>query len=259
MRLQYASDLHLEKSPKKTYEELLKPVAPVLVFLGDICRLQDTHLHSFFEWCSERWETVLWIPGTLEIWGSGFSDVDTGVSAMRSAVSPFANVHVLFCETMGSDDGVILLGCPLWRRPCDDVMLHVTGPIWAKADPTPTEKKVFLREYLRCLKFLESEIKVTRTPIVVLSHYAPLPWLTEEEWIQPPEYATNVPELEVLLRPPVVAWLFGHCHVPTVERHTWTSATGKENTVLLTSNPRMGQDYRKDAVLRIDPRLYEFS
>ena len=49
MRLQYASDLHLEKWERMTFAETLKPVAPVLVLLGDICPLGHSHLFSFFE------------------------------------------------------------------------------------------------------------------------------------------------------------------------------------------------------------------
>lgn len=256
MRLQYISDLHLERHVKTTYEELIKPAAaPVLVLLGDICPLEHSHLRSFFEWCSERWTTVLWVPGNLEVWGSGFTEPAEAVRLMKSKVSSYVNVHVLYCEAMGSEDGAVLLGCPLWRRPQDEVMLHVTGKIWAKSDPCPTDKGVFLNEHNRCKRWLEKYLTGCTKPVVILGHYAPLPWLTEEEWIQEKTSSTNAPELEVLLKKPVVAWLFGHCHVPNTENYTWTDTTGIQNTVLLTSNP-YSPDYKKDAVVRIDPALY---
>jgi predicted phosphodiesterase len=269
MRLQYASDLHLERWPKTTYEEVLKPaVAPALVLLGDICPLDNAHLRPFFEWCSEKWKTVIWIPGDLEVWFSGFAHVSDAVAAMKHRVSPFQNVHVLYCEAMGSDDGLVLLGCPLWRRPRDEVMLHVTGKIWAKSDPCPADKGLFLYEYNQCRRWLQTYLAGCLKPVVVLGCYAPLPWLTEEEWIQEKTSSTNAPELELLLRPPLVAWLYGHCHVPNTENYSWTATTGQVNTVLLTSNPRgyplVGEPgekkktngFKMDAVVRIDPALY---
>ena len=257
MRLQYISDLHLERRPKMTYEEVIKPaVAPVLVLLGDICALEHAHLRPFFEWCSERWTTIIWIPGNLEVWGSGFTDPAEAVRVMKMKVSTYANVHVLYCEAMGSDDGLIILGCPLWRRPQDEVMLHVTGKIWAKSDPSPVDKGVFLHEYNRCRRWLTSYLSHCDKPVIILGHYAPLPWLTEEEWVQEKSSSMNAPEMEILLRRPLVAWLFGHCHVPVTDHYTWTDATGTQNTVLLTSNP-YSVDYKKDAVVRIDPSLYD--
>jgi predicted phosphohydrolase len=223
----------------------------------------SAYARSFFEWCSERWTTVIWIPGDLEIWASGFTRVEHAVEAMKTLVSPFQNVHVLYCDAMGSEDGVVLLGCPLWRRPTDSVMLHVTGKIWAKSDPCPGDKSLFLYEYNRSRKWLSDYISGSEKPVVVLSCYAPLPWLTEEEWIQERKSSTNSPEMEVLLRRPVVAWLHGHCHVANTETYTWASTTGDVNSVLITSNPRgypgRPSGYVKDAVVRIDPTLYTFS
>jgi hypothetical protein len=262
MRLQYASDLHLERWPKTTFEEVLKPgVAPVLVLLGDVCPLNHEHARPFFEWCSEHWKTVVWIPGDLEIWYSGLPDVAAAVMAMKKLVAPFSNVHVLYCEAMGSEDGVVLLGCPLWRRPRDEVMLHVAGKIWAKSDPCPTDKGLFLYEYSRCRRWLADYLASSQHPVVILGCYAPLPWLTEEEWIQERTSSTNSPEMEILLRRPLVAWLYGHCHVSNIETYSWTAATGEVNSVLLVCNPR-GEPKRKsgyltDAVVRIDPNLYE--
>lgn len=264
MRLQYASDLHLEKWQKTTFEETLKPAAPVLVLLGDICSLKHGHLHPFFEWCSERWETVLWIPGNLEVWGSGFLSVSEAVTEMKRVVSSFRNVHVFHCETMASEDGFLVMGCSLWMRPRDDKqMMHVTQNIWAKPEPCPCpDKNLFLKEYTRCRDWLSEQLRDTLKPTVVLSYYAPVPWLQEEEWIQDKKKSIRLYEMEKLLRPPVVAWLYGHSHVPNIEYATFNDATGYESHILLTANPRGYPTesrgiYVKDAVARFDPSLFQ--
>ena len=100
MRIQFASDLHLELRPKMTFRELLDPgVAPVLALLGDIAPLDSPQLRPFMEWCSERWDTVLWIPGVLELIGQNPStasvpDLQTALAKMRALVEPFWNITV---------------------------------------------------------------------------------------------------------------------------------------------------------------------
>jgi hypothetical protein len=206
---------------------------------------------------------VLWVPGNLEIWSSGGRGVEAAVSAMRAAVAPFRNVEVLYKDRFLSEDGVLLLSCPLWNIPRPEMMLQVRGRIWAKADPPPTEKEVLLREYQANVAWLNTQLRDTHIPTILLTHYAPFPWMQEEEWIQDKDKSIRSIETEKLVRPPVVAWLFGHCHVVVQEFSTWSDATGREFSTLLTSNPRgipkrPSLEYRKDAVVRIDPSLYEF-
>jgi len=62
MRIQYASDLHLELWPKTTFDETLEPTAPYLVFCGDIAQLNCPNLRAFLEYVSERWKYVFYIP-----------------------------------------------------------------------------------------------------------------------------------------------------------------------------------------------------
>lgn len=259
MRLQYASDLHIEKWDRMTFAETLKPSAPVLVLLGDILPLGHSHLFSFFEWCSEHWDTVLWIPGNLEVWGSGFQNVASAIAEMKKKVSSFKNVIVFYCDSMMSEDGFIILGCSLWMRPRQDKeMMYVGRNIWAKPEPCPVERRIFLEEYVRCKDWLTIQLRDIKKPVVVLTYYAPVPWLQEEEWIQEKKMSTRLFELETLLRPPVVAWLYGHSHVPNIEYTSWNDTTGYESHILLTSNPRgypheMRGIYRLDAVARFDP------
>lgn len=261
MRIQFASDLHLEKWPKTTPDETLEPVAPVLALLGDVAPLTQPNLLSFLEWCSERWETILWVPGNMEVWNSGEVGYGAAVGRMKQIASSFANIHVLDREAMMSEDGVVILACPLWYRPIENLMLRYHEKVWVKAEPPPTDPDVVLRCYEANLQWLKEKIQSIRaTPIVILSYYGPLSWMLEEEWIQNPEFATSIPELEQLMREPVVAWVFGHCHRSVDHTYSWCGATGHTSKVFITSNPRGfpedQNEFRKEAVLRIDPDLY---
>ncbi len=261
MRIQFLSDVHLESWPAQTFDEILDPVAPVLALLGDVAPLTDPLLPRFLEWCSERFETILWVPGNQELWESG--GYDSSLERMKTFASTYANIIILDKEGMYSDDGVIILGCPLWYRPHPDVMLHYGGKVWVKPEPMPCHPALLQKLHEDHSQWLSKKLRDVKVPVVILSYYAPLPAFYEEEWVQDPENSLHAPELENLMRPPVVAWLFGHCHRSIEYMYSWNDTTGQETSVLLTNNPRGYPEeftgFRRDAVLRIDPNLYSKS
>ncbi len=101
MRIQFASDLHLETRPKETFEKLLvKGKAPILALLGDIAPLNHPNLRAFLEWCSERWEQIIYIPGVLELWTIDRPMSETvlneNVYKLKGICAPFLNISVLY-------------------------------------------------------------------------------------------------------------------------------------------------------------------
>lgn len=250
MRIQLASDIHLEARAKTTFEEILEPtVAPILALLGDVAPLDHPNLYPFLEWCSERWETILWIPGKVEAFGSGVkagaslaATVQEATDEMRRVSAPFWNIHVMDKEQFASSDGVLLLGCPLWKAtPADGEEVHAL--------------------YWNDLRWIQRAVRGNRMPVVVLTHVGPLTWMHEEEFAGDPEASMVLPDMELLLRTPIVAWAAGHCHQTIEAQKEWREATGRVGSVLFVSNPMgwPGQNraYRRDAVLRIDPAQFQ--
>jgi len=258
MRIQYASDLHLELWRKKTFDETLEPTAPFLVLCGDVAKLDDLNLRSFLEYCSERWKLVFWIPGNEEIWSSKSEEV--ALYKMKEICSSYRNIKILYMNTFlleDDDEKMLVVGLPLWHKPRDGAMLHYERNIFIKPLPTPVDPIIFSKAHTRNVEFLEKVIKKSPYPLLICSYYAPFTWLYEEDWIQELTSAVVDRELEKLITYPILAWITGHNHLPIEYSRRYYDSIGYQGSVLFISNPRgkKEQYYRREAVVRLQPNL----
>ena len=260
MRIQFVSDLHLESRPEETFEIMIDPgLAPALALLGDIAPLNHPNLRPFLEWCSERWETIFYVPGKLELLGSSeggdFRGVAAAVKNLEAICSTYQNIHVLYREAFYSDDGVLILGCPFWgclaTQPKAVRDLHREDLDWIKG---------MVREYGGAGR---------GPPFCILSHYGPVAWVQDERRLWTQADVPTIPEIELLLRKPIVAWIFGHHHGLVETHKLWNTPTGETREISLVCNglgPELGygisrrrawaMSFRRDAVLAVNPGLY---
>jgi hypothetical protein len=269
MRLQIASDLHLDTRPKMTFKEIIEPrVAPALALLGDVAPLADPNLRAFMEWCSENWDTVIWIPGKAELLGPGsgnelrsIPDLATPVAKMRSLVAPYWNITILDHEGMVSEDGIYIFGLPFWKFPRDEGHVwHPTFYRYVEAEPSPMDPETLRAIYNRDLAWIRNKVNAQHEPVVILSHYGPTTWLQEEGFVGDPDKSVVFPDIEEMLKAPIVAWLCGHVHESVQYSKEWRDATGAKGSVLIATNPKglplQNLEYRRDAVVRLDPSLF---
>jgi len=244
MRIQYASDLHIELWPKETFEETLRPEADYLVLCGDISIPNHPNYISFLEYVSERWKHIFYIPGLCEMKES--------YNTFLSICSTFKNIHVLHMSHYllydhESKEELLIVGLPLMTRKHNEMF---------------DENRLFL----------EKVVKTSPYPLLVCSYYAPFTWMYDEDIVKEPSSVIAEPDLEKLIIQPVIAWIVGHIHLPIEYTRRYFLPTGEEGSVLFVSNPRgkifekdgkwypQNKFYRKEAVIRLNPsRMEEYS
>ena len=261
MRIQYASDLHLELYKKITFDETIEPVADYLVLCGDISKLDDMNLRAFLEYISEHWKLIFWIPGNSEIWKT-YMDEKKALMKLKELCSSYRNIKILYMDTYlleDNDEKLLIVGLPLWHKPRDGAMLHYERNIYIKPIPPPIDSETFKNLHKINVSFLEKVIKNSNYPLLICSYYAPFTWLYEEDWIQEPSSAVIDRELEKLIIYPIVSWITGHNHLPIEYSRRYYDTIGYQGSVLFVSNPRgkpnQNPYYRSEAVLRIQSNL----
>lgn len=260
MRIQFCSDLHLDFNPHKEFNELLTPVAPVLALLGDIGDPESKILADFLDWCCRFWEQVLYIPGNHEFWRmlpGSTKTIDSAMKDLHTIAKRHKNLMICWRQKLVSEDGVTILATPLWSRPAEGVIPHEQEKAWIDSDRT-FDNRTLSALHEADLRWIVQECKSAKNKLVViLTHYAPSLMLIDRKEIRSPDVTLYASDLDVLIRPPIVAWACGHIHQAVQWLKGWETATGESGTVLITTNPygypRDRSAYRTDAVLRIDP------
>lgn len=112
--LQIASDIHLEKRTIP-FDEILTPSAKVLALVGDIGSPFSSSLKDFFEWCSDKYEHVLYVPGNHEYYNTQGIDIEKIDAILESICSIFPNVHFMQNKTMNINDCTFICSI-LWSH-----------------------------------------------------------------------------------------------------------------------------------------------
>ena len=116
MKIQYASDLHLEFGANTSMlrEHTMEPVGDILVLAGDIGYLGDDGLmkHPFWDWASENFKEVIAIPGNHELY-RGF-DINELTEDWELRIR--SNVRYVYNKLIRLDETTDLIASTLWAK-----------------------------------------------------------------------------------------------------------------------------------------------
>lgn len=215
MRIQLASDLHLERVQRwHPHSRVIEPAqgADLLVLAGDIHN-GVRGAEAFFDWPTP----VVYVAGNHEFYDHAWEDT------RRDLRKACAGTNVTFMDNDVIElSGVRLLGCTLWT----DFRLGGADPSLAMAvvEQALTDHRVIHTEagLLRARQTLADhqasrrwlEVELTRPfdgPTVVVTHHAPHPMSVHPRFAGHPINPGFVSDLTSLLGEADL-WLHGHTH-----------------------------------------------
>lgn len=221
MKIQYASDLHLEFDQNTNWlaENPLEVTGDVLVLAGDITIFGDEDLdnHPFFDWCAEHYRETLLVPGNHEYYG-GVEMRDT-LTDFEKPLRP--NVRCFNNRSIVIDDTELFI-TTLWSK------VKPQNEVWIQSRMTDCRRSVLDGHLLRgadytalhrlCFSWLKRALKRSEAPRkVVVTHHSPVNY-------EDPAFATNnladafiIPLEDYIEQSDIDAWIFGHTHYNAAE------------------------------------------
>ncbi len=233
MKIQYASDLHLEFRENTRYlsEHPLEVAGDILVLAGDILLFGDKQLseHPFWDWCSDHFAHTFIVPGNHEYYNrvDVLATLDGFTYPLRKNVTYVNNRSIVLGDTE-------LFFTTLWSRISDDALAAVQVGMNDCHRIAYGDHILLATDYARahdkCMAWLKGALtKSTALHKVVVTHHCPI--LAED-----PRYEDNglssafVVDLEEFIEHSSIDyWIFGHTH--------WNAKRGTRvgNTTLLTN------------------------
>lgn len=218
MKLQYASDLHLEFSANSSYLKLnpLEVVGDILVLAGDIAYLGDDNYekHPFWNWASGNYRQVIVIPGNHEFYRS--FDIDKLYDGWRYPIR--SNVTCYYNAVIPLSDDAELIATTLWS--------HISLQDAFRTEAAVSDfKRIrsgiellswerFNEEHARCFQFLAESVKCSKVKhIIVATHHVPTYELMPGEFKGSPLNGAFTVELgDYIATSPIEYWIYGHSH-----------------------------------------------
>ena len=217
MKIQYASDLHLEMSANRRYMQNIpfEAMGDILVLGGDIGYLCDKTMPcpKFWEWASANYREVLIVPGNHEYY-QNYDVLADGDSWSREILP---NVHYHQNKVVRIDNVDFILST-LWSRidPEAESIIHRGMPDFRQImydghRLTPTD---YNTEHAKCLSFIKKSVaESTAEHIVVVTHHLPTMAVVAPEHkdsLLNSAFATELGDFIADSR--IDAWIFGHSH-----------------------------------------------
>lgn len=217
MRIQYASDLHLEFSANSSYLKLnpLKVAGDILVLAGDIGYLGDDNYskHPFWDWASENYQQVIIALGNHEFYK--YYDIATLPDGLCGEIRH--NVHYYY-NALVQLLNVDIIVSTLWAK-IDEIDAVYTESCISDfkrilyKDSILTSE-AFNKEHKRCFAFIKNAVtsSVANTKIVVTHHVPSFQMLSPEFIGSRANGAFTIELSEYIEQSGLDYWIYGHSH-----------------------------------------------
>ena len=215
MKVQYASDLHLEFPQNKEYlrKNPLEPIGDVLILAGDIVPFAVMDKHSdFFSYISDHFKTTYWIPGNHEYY---HFDLAQKCGTLNENIR--SNLHLVNNLTV-QIDSVRFIFSTLWSRISQTNRWQIERSVndfhVIKFNDVRFSSDQFNQLHQESLSFISQELKhkfIGKT--VVVTHHVPSFMNYPEKYrgdVLNEAFAVELYDLIEDKGPDF--WIFGHHH-----------------------------------------------
>ena len=224
MRVQYVSDIHLEFfhiQKVLSVARNMEPVCEILVLAGDIGipTHQNNHYRIFLETIAPKFKKIFIIAGNHEYYSS---QSRTSVKkSIEDVCSKYDNIT--FLDNSAIDyDGHRWIGTTLWTK-VDDPPRAIINDMNCICDFKPAD---YNREHEIARNFLETALKDSPLPCIIITHHLPLTELInpkylvgDHAWDLNQWFAANLQQLAITHCDKIKGWFYGHTHAPSCQNH----------------------------------------
>lgn len=218
MRIQYASDLHLEfdDNSKWLKENPLIPSADILVLVGDIGYFGDDNYktHPFWDWVSENFKQVIVVPGNHELYKS--FDINELHEGWTLEIRP--NVKAYYNSAIPLDAETELIASTLWAYvpPAEEYLTErcVSDFKRIRNGEFRLSAQRFNEEHMKCRSFIDRAVRASKANnLVVVTHHVPSFMLMAEEFKGSSINGAFTVELgDFIANSRINYWIYGHSH-----------------------------------------------
>lgn len=228
MRIQYASDLHIDEWPITTnFCTFLTPNAPFLVLAGDICSAWAPQYTTFLAWCSRLWHSVFIVTGNHEYHNSEGKTLADTDNHIHNTCLKFKNIIFLQAgasyKVPGTD--IRIVGATFWS--------NIDAKMWNRAAEKKSDyKKIYINtggvtrpitpgEITAIHRWHSDALRAALVPtypeekLVVITHHMPSKTLLEPEYRGEEWHSFYASDADYLFNPFIKLWICGHSHRAT--------------------------------------------
>ncbi|MFT4072103.1 MAG: metallophosphoesterase [Dysgonamonadaceae bacterium] len=217
MKIQYASDLHLEFADNSRYlkENPFLPVGDILILAGDVGYLNDDNYskHPFWDWVSENFKQTYVVIGNHELYKfTDLAKIPQGlVCSIRDNINVYNNAVINL-------EGVDIILSTLWAKiPLEDAYITERGVSdfhrIVYNDKLLTWN-MFNEEHEKCFNFIKQNVeRSTAKNIIVATHHVPSFQLASSDFAGSRINGAFTVELQNYIKTsPITYWIYGHSH-----------------------------------------------
>lgn len=218
MKIQYASDLHLEfgENSKWLKQHPMEAIGEILLLAGDIGYLGDDNYkhHPFWDWASDNFNRVIVIPGNHELYK--FFDINELHEGWELEIRPNVKAHYNSVINLNNDVDVIV--STLWAKisPADSYLTERCVSDFKRIcnGEYRLSSERFNEEHEKCLRFIERSVKGSKAKhVIVATHHVPSFELMSDEFKGSSINGAFTVELgRFIAESRIEYWIYGHSH-----------------------------------------------